>query len=130
MIQSVRIDELTDAQRARLDDLTHGEEGNLLADLRYYHKNPAMAAVDDLIVHLAYAEGIIVGWAMQYLCDDTARSPLDVGIFVDEGHRRQGVGTALMRRAMEHAGPRPVYVFPDDIEGRAFFSNFNVKQMS
>jgi len=66
-------------------------------------------------------DGLILGWA---LIHDGIGSRPEIMVYVRRSHRRQGIGTALMREAMR-GEERPI-VTPWDLGSRCFFDSLGL----
>jgi GNAT superfamily N-acetyltransferase len=84
---------------------------------------------------LAYRDNELVGWAMMskepsdYLFPNAHNgfSPSDgylFEIYIDPDHRKQGIGTELIKVARRKANGTRLCVCPHDYLSRSFFTNF------
>ena len=74
---------------------------------------------------LAWSEGQIIGWALLSRRSDDA---YQIGVYVDPKHRRQGIGTKLVRRAKQIARRYQKKIAGDhwNRSARQFFTDNNL----
>jgi GNAT superfamily N-acetyltransferase len=86
-------------------------------------------------VLLAYYKRELIGWALlsreksdfNFPRSYYGFNPVDgvlFEVFVDHLHRRKGIGSALMKKARQKAGPLKLCVVPWDYQSERFYMNF------
>jgi GNAT superfamily N-acetyltransferase len=82
----------------------------------------------------AYKGRKLVGWALLSKEESDFYFPCHDGyqphwgalfeVFVDREHRRQGIATAMLKRAKKECGEEKICICPHDYTSREFFANF------
>jgi len=118
------IDKLSNASRARLADLTHGEKG--LMKLYVQDRGtayPAVLAVDTTKKKIVGWSVFMDGPALRYAFGDTQK----LDIFVDPEYRGQKIGKSLMYKAAVMAKERGIKKFkvnPHDKRSAGIYGSF------
>jgi GNAT superfamily N-acetyltransferase len=119
----------------KLRELTLHPHSGLNYELNHLTKSSETRSVNAKVL-LAYHKRELVGWALlsreksdfyfqnTYDGYDPARGTL-FEVFVAPDHRKQGIGSALLKSARRKAGSMRLCVCPWDYQSERFYQNFD-----